>query len=164
MKQNPPSDDALDVIRLRDVAGDGEDACLVDVQRFGGLSEPLGASGAKGDVSAFLGELLGHAAPIPSLAPVTRTTLPASPRSMSPTVRGTASTSREGFEERFGRSYVRRLEPLGEPAVDRGEQVPRFAALALLAPQSRQTRRGPELERLRPRHGPESVPSGLSIH
>src|SRR6185369_8690018 len=39
------------------------------------------------------------------------------------------------------------VEAFGEPGVDRGEQVARFGALALIAPQAGEARRGAQLER-----------------
>src|SRR5690242_12076069 len=39
------------------------------------------------------------------------------------------------------------VEALGEPVVDRGEQVTRFCAPALVAPEPRQTHSGTQLER-----------------
>src|SRR5262249_9447605 len=46
----------------------------------------------------------------------------------------------------LGSSEVARVEAFGEPAVDRGEQFARFGALALIAPQAREARRGAQLE------------------
>jgi len=50
-------------------------------------------------------------------------------------------------EQRLRLDQVARVEALGEPAVDRGEEVARLGALALVAPQAREARRSAQLER-----------------
>src|SRR2546426_10901313 len=47
-----------------------------------------------------------------------------------------------------GLTEVSRVKPLGEPIVDRRQQVARFLALALLLPQPAQAQCRPQLERL----------------
>ena len=44
---------------------------------------------------------------------------------------------------------VRRIKPLGEPAVDRRQQVVGFGTLALLLPQATEADGSPQLQRLR---------------
>ena len=44
--------------------------------------------------------------------------------------------SRQRVEERLGVLQVSRVKPLGEPAIDRCEQVIGLSALALLRPQA----------------------------
>ena len=60
---------------------------------------------------------------------------------------GVTTTPRE---QRLRVDQVARVEAFGEPGVDRGEQVARFGALALIAPEAREARRGPQLKRARP--------------
>jgi len=48
--------------------------------------------------------------------------------------------------ECFGRTKVRCFEAFGEPAVDLREQSARLRVLALIAPESGETDRGPQLE------------------
>ena len=55
--------------------------------------------------------------------------------------------SHQLLEQRLGVDEVARVEAFGEPAVDRGEEVARFGALALIAPEAREARRGAQLER-----------------
>src|SRR4029077_13960751 len=56
----------------------------------------------------------------------------------------------EFLQQRVGVEQIARVEAFGEPAVDRGEEGARFGALALIAPQAREARRGAQLERARP--------------
>src|SRR5438874_4460607 len=57
--------------------------------------------------------------------------------------------SRQLGEKRLRLLQVGRVEALGEPAVDRGEQFLRLGPPALLAPQPREARRGAQLQRFR---------------
>jgi hypothetical protein len=54
---------------------------------------------------------------------------------------------RPRIEQRFGILKVRSVKALGEPAVDRGQQLVRIDTLALLLPEPTQTHRRPQLER-----------------
>src|SRR5215468_2803358 len=58
-----------------------------------------------------------------------------------------ASASLQLVEQCLGVDQVARIEALGEPLVDRGEEIARFGALALIAPEAREARRGAQLER-----------------
>src|SRR5262245_17775746 len=58
-----------------------------------------------------------------------------------------ASASAQLVEQRLGVLQVARVEAFGEPAVDRGEEIARFGALALIAPEAREARRSAQLER-----------------
>src|SRR5262245_21070866 len=62
---------------------------------------------------------------------------------------GESSGSGQLVEQRLRLDEVARVEALGEPAVDGREQVARFGALALVAQQPREARRGAQLERAR---------------
>jgi hypothetical protein len=52
------------------------------------------------------------------------------------------------FQQRLGLLQVGGVKALGEPAVDRRQQLARFGALALLLPQAAQADGGPQLQRL----------------
>src|SRR6266498_3884606 len=58
-------------------------------------------------------------------------------------------TSRQRVEQRLGVLQIRRVEPLGEPAVDLAEHPPRLVLSALLVEEAGKARRRSELERLR---------------
>src|SRR5215475_7783917 len=49
------------------------------------------------------------------------------------------------IEQRFRVLQIARVEALAEPGVDRSENVARFGALALIAAQAREARRGAQL-------------------
>src|SRR6266511_2574260 len=52
------------------------------------------------------------------------------------------------LQQRLGLLEVGGVKPLGEPTVDRCEQLPRFGTLALLLPQATQAHGSPQLPRL----------------
>jgi hypothetical protein len=54
--------------------------------------------------------------------------------------------SAEFVEQRLGVLQVGRVEALGEPAIDRGEQVVRLGAPSLLGPESGEAGRGAQLQ------------------
>src|SRR5262245_34312723 len=56
---------------------------------------------------------------------------------------------RQRIQQRLGLLQVRRVKALGEPAVDRGQQVISLGALALELPQASQAGRGAEFPRFR---------------
>jgi hypothetical protein len=58
------------------------------------------------------------------------------------------SVSPELIEQRLGLLQDRRVQPFGEPAVDRRKQVAGFGALALIAPQADEAGGGAQLEEL----------------
>src|SRR5215831_8275915 len=80
-------------------------------------------------------------APPPVLAPprpgATRRSSPSGAPGMAGT-RGVLRLSPQLFQQRLGLLQVGGVEALGEPAVDRGQELARFHALALLLPQARQ--------------------------
>jgi hypothetical protein len=53
--------------------------------------------------------------------------------------------SRQLVKERFGVLQDRRVETFGEPAVDGGEKIAGFAALALVTPEAGEARGGAQL-------------------
>jgi hypothetical protein len=55
----------------------------------------------------------------------------------------------ELLQQRLRVDEVLRVEAFGEPGVDRGKEVARVGAPALIAPQARKARRGAQLERAR---------------
>src|SRR5215510_3470031 len=57
--------------------------------------------------------------------------------------------ARQLCQQRPGVLQVRRVKPLGEPVVDRRQQVVGFLSLALLLPQPAQAHGGPQLQRFR---------------
>jgi len=64
------------------------------------------------------------------------------------------SASPERVEQPPRFPQIRRVEPFGEPAVDRREKVSGFGALALALPQAGEARPGAQLE------GPGLLPAG----
>jgi tetratricopeptide (TPR) repeat protein len=70
-------------------------------------------------------------------------------------VRGLAQSSSKLVKQRLGLFQIERVEALGEPAVDRSEQIVGLIPLALMAPEPRHAHRRaqfPELRALPPRH------------
>src|SRR5262245_42578227 len=55
--------------------------------------------------------------------------------------------SRQLIEQRFGLLEIRRVEPFGEPIVNRGQQRTRFGLLVLLLPETTEAHCGPQLQR-----------------
>src|SRR6266853_3692485 len=55
---------------------------------------------------------------------------------------------RQRVQQRLGLLQVSGVEALGEPAIDWGQELVGFGALALLLPQARQAHRRPQLQRL----------------
>ena len=53
------------------------------------------------------------------------------------------------IEQRLGLLQIARVEPLSEPPVNRSEQFARLLQLALVAPETREARRGTQLVSLR---------------
>src|SRR5215471_3790535 len=61
----------------------------------------------------------------------------------------TPALSAQLVQERHGFLEVRRVKPLGEPAVEWREQLAGFDPFALLLPEAGQTHGGPQLQRFR---------------
>ncbi len=59
----------------------------------------------------------------------------------------TPDSPRRLFEQCLGLLEVRRVKPLGEPAIDRGQEVSGCGLLALRLPQAAQAHRRPHLQR-----------------
>ena len=53
---------------------------------------------------------------------------------------------RQRRQQRFGVLQVSRIEPLGEPPVDRGEEIAGLLALALVAPEAGEAGGGAEFQ------------------
>src|SRR5262245_56768035 len=78
------------------------------------------------------------------------------PTSCTPVVRYAGSRGRVGccpscqrLQQRPGLLEVGGVKTLGEPAIDRRQQRPRFVPLALLLPEPTQAHGGPQLQRFR---------------
>src|SRR5215831_2288167 len=89
-------------------------------------------------------------APPPGLAPprpgATSRSSPSGAPGMAGT-RGVLRLSPQLFQQRLGLLQVSGVEALGEPAIDRGQQLAGLGTLALLLPEATQAHGGPQLER-----------------
>jgi hypothetical protein len=56
-------------------------------------------------------------------------------------------SSRQRLQQRLGLLQIGGIEPLGEPAIDRGQQLVGLSPLALVLPQAAQAGGGPQLPR-----------------
>src|SRR3989442_15167612 len=65
------------------------------------------------------------------------------------TTSGSMPSLRQLVEQRLGLLEVRGVKALGEPVIDRRQQVVGLGPLALLLPQAAQARRRPQFQRLR---------------
>src|SRR5215510_13272212 len=92
-------------------------------------------------------------APPPMLAPprpwAARTSSPYGAPGMAGT-RGVLRLSPQLFQQGLGLLQVGGVKALREPAVDRGQELARVKALALLLPEASEAHGGPQLQRLRP--------------
>src|SRR6266702_6386965 len=91
-----------------------------------------------------------RAEPTSPLAQVTRTFTGHPPLQGPCSAIRILSMARQFFEQRPSLLQVRRIKPLGEPAVNLRQHLLSFCFLALLLPQPAQAHHRPQLQRLRP--------------
>src|SRR4029453_2048365 len=73
---------------------------------------------------------------------------PPCPSTCSRAAKGGAGVAlRQSIEQRLGLLQIHGVEPFGEPAIERRQQLVRFVPLALLLPEATEAHGGPQLQR-----------------